>query len=611
MSLSARQRLVNPRLGTYFSIFASLFVAIFLLTLIFEQLRFDDGLLRLAFLAAPVLLYLAIGVSVTTSDTFGFFAAGRRVPAAYSGIVLAMSSLGATFLISGTGLFFFAGFDALILMTGLLTGFILMAMVIAPFYRKFGAFTVPSYLGRRFDSRALRIVTALVAIVPMLLVLAAELKLAGTLASGLTGIPPSVMIAVAAAIGVFAIAPGGARSFTWTAVAQSLALMLAVLIVAVVVSTLQTGLPVPQLANGPLVRGLVRQEVNQGLQLITVWPLAFGLPPEGLQSVAKPYTQAFGAVGPLAFIVSSFMIAAGVAAAPWLLPRVAAAPGVYEARKSIGWATVFAGFLILTISSAAVFLRYFMLDAVLNDRISPLPEWLTVARDFGFIAFDPSLARLDFTQLKIDRDSVLLTLPIASGLPVSFVYLLIAGGFAAAMAAIGATMLALGTIVGEDLLHGMSWEPAKNERRVWIARGAIAMAAIWGMVLTAMAPADPVQMVLWALGLTSAALFPVIVLSIWWKRLTTAGAIAGILAGFAAAAFAIVSSENGTFFIPSAIAASVGFPVAVVSALLVSVIRPEVSRHALEVVRDMRVPGGQIIYDREMQKLQIKRQTRT
>src|SRR6185312_9831631 len=162
MAFGDRARMVNPRLGTYFSIFAALFTALFLLTLIFEQLKFKESLLQLIFFVGPILIYAAIGLSVASNDTLNYFAAGRRVPAAYTGLLLAASSLGATFIVAGTGAFFFAGFDALVLLIGTLTGFVVMAIALAPFYRKFGAYTVPSYLGRRFDSRALRIASAAV-----------------------------------------------------------------------------------------------------------------------------------------------------------------------------------------------------------------------------------------------------------------------------------------------------------------------------------------------------------------------------------------------------------------------------------------------------------------
>ena len=182
-----RARMVNPRLGTYFSIFAALYTALFLLILIFEQLSLDDHLLRLAFFAGPD-SHLRCDRSFRRDERYALLFRGRPAGAgAYTGLLLGASALGGTLIVAGTGMFFFAGFDALVLLIGTLTGFVIMAIALAPFYRKFGAFTVPSYLGRRFESRPLRVVTAAVAAVPMLLVLSAELRMGGGVAQRLVG----------------------------------------------------------------------------------------------------------------------------------------------------------------------------------------------------------------------------------------------------------------------------------------------------------------------------------------------------------------------------------------------------------------------------------------
>jgi cation/acetate symporter len=611
MTFGARARVVNPRLGIYFSIFAALFTALFLLVLIFEQLRLSEALLQMAFFAGPILIYAGIGLSVGSNETLNYFAAGRRVPAAYTGLVLATSALGGTFVVAGTGAFFFAGFDALVLLMGTLTGFVVMAITLAPFYRKFGAFTVPSYLGRRFESHPLRIIAAVVAAVPMLLVLSAELRIGASVAGHLIALNPNLIVCVLALSVAITTAAGGKRSFTWAGVAQSIALFLALLGVATAVSVIMTNLPIPQLANGPIVRGLVRNEASEGLQFVNVWPLAFDLPGEGFATLTKPYTQPFGAVGVLAFAIGTFAIAAGISTAPWLLPRVAASPSVYEARKALGWATVFSGLALLTISAVAIFMRDFALDTVMSERLGPLPKWLYDAAAAHLVAFDQTAARLGFSGLKFDRDGVLFALPIATGLPQAFTYLLLAGALAAALVTAGATMVSLSAILGEDVVQGMSWEPVASQARVWITRGFVSVVAVCGAVLTMIAPTDPLRLVLWALSITGSSLFSVMILSIWWKRLTTAGAIASVVAGFGAAALAILLSEVGAIGTPSPIAGILGLPVALAIALGISLLRPGTSRHALEIVRDIRIPGGEIIYDRDMQRLQLRKHART
>ena len=611
MAFGARARMVNPRLGTYFSIFAALFTALFLLILIFEQLRLDEHLLKVVFFAGPIVIYAAIGLSVASNDTLNYFASGRRVPALYTGVLLATCSLGGTLIVAGTGAFFFAGFDALVLMLGTLTGFVVMAIVLAPFYRKFGAFTVPSYLGRRFESRPLRIITAVVAAVPMLLVLSAELRMGAGVAGRLITASPNMIVALLALSVAVSTASGGMRSFTWVGVAQSIAVFLALLGVATTVSVIVTSLPIPQLANGPMVRSLVHNEVREGLQVVNVWPLAFQLPGEGFAALTKPYTQPFGTIGPLAFVLGTFAIATGISTAPWLLPRVAATPSVYEARKALGWATVFSGLAILTISSVAVFMRDFALDTVMSERLGPLPKWLFDAATAHLVAFDPSAARLGFDGLKFDRDGVLFALPVATGLPMAFAYVLIAGTLAAALVTASATTVSLAAVLCEDVVQGLSWEPAPAQSRVWIVRGFVIIVAVCGALLTIMAPTDPLQLVLWALSITGASLFPVMILSIWWKRLTSVGAIIGVATGFAAAALAIFLSESGTLNVPSPIAGVLGLPISLALALSTSLLRPVRTRHTLEVVRDIRVPGGEIIYDREMQRLQLRKHVST
>lgn len=607
MTFSPKSRLVNPRLGTFFSIFAALFSALFLLDLIFEQLQVSDPALRLILYAGPLALYVATGLIVTTNDQLSFFAAGRRVPAGYTGLILATSALGSTLMVAGCGAFFFAGFDALVLLVGGLAGFVVMAMVLAPFYRKFGAYTVPSYLGRRFDSKTLRLATAMVAAVPILLVLAAELSIGARVASRLTGYGVQAMLAVEVLVLTVAIAPGGMRSFTWTGVAQALALLLAIVIIATVVSVVETSLPVSQLAHGPMVRNMVRNEVNQGLQVVSVWPLAFSLPGEGFQAIAKPYVQPFGAVGSLGFVLGTFVVATGIAAAPWLLPRVAGAPGVYESRKALGWATVFFGVLLLTVTAFAVFVRSYALDAVMSERVGPLPGWLASLASFGFVQYDPNASQISFDAIRFDRDGVIFALPLAAGLPHAFVYLGFAGAIAASLIAAGATVISLASILSEDVVQGLSWEPSADLHRIFLTRAFVPLGALAGVLLATVAPTDPLRLLMWALSLTGASLFPVLALSVWWKRMTPLGAIAGLISGFTIAALAIFASESRLIGLPSVIAGILGLPVATAVTLAVSSFFPETSRHILEVVRDIRVPGGQIIYDREMQRLQLRK----
>jgi cation/acetate symporter len=171
---------------------------------------------------------------------------------------------------------------------------------------------------------------------------------------------------------------------------------------------------------------------------------------------------------------------------------------------------------------------------------------------------------------------------------------------AAALAGAGAVAVALGNALAEDVVQGLSWQSAPPTVRLSVARVAIVASALFGGVIAISAPTDPLKLMLWAFALTGAAAFPVLVLSIWWKRLNAFGTSAGIVTGFAVTVLAILAGEAGWIGVDSALAGAMGLPAGVVAAISVALVTPPPSRQMLEFVRDIRVPGGEIVYDREM-----------
>jgi cation/acetate symporter len=600
MPFSHRARVVNPRLGTYFGIFMSAFVALALMALIFEGLGAPTVALQTAMFAGPLVLYAAIGLAAFTRDPLDFFAAGRRVPAFYSGLVLAQTAMGATGLLALSGAFFLIGFDALCLVVGGLAGFVVMAVMLAPFFRKFGAFTIPSYLGRRFESRALRIAAGAVLTVPMLLMLAGEIRMGAFAASWLLPEPMAINVTLLVAIMILTLAAGGMRSLAWSTSAQCIASLIALLVPVTIVAILLTNLPLPQLSHGPILRALGRAEAAQGLPIILPPALAFDMPMEGLQAIAKRYADAFGSVGPLAFVIMTITALAGVASAPWLLPRVAATPSVYEARKSLGWATLLFGVIMLTLAAVAVFMREYVVDIVTATGPVQIPAWLEELKALGMAAVEDAVRRPTMQSFGFNRDAVLLSLPIAAELPAAVLYLAAGGAIAAALATAGAVAVALGSVLAEDVVYGLSWQPPSPGARLIVSRLSLMAAAVLGGALAIAAPTDPLKLMLWSLALTASTAFPVLVLSIWWKRLNAFGAIAGIVTGFGVTVLAIVAGEAGMIGLDGALAAALGLPAGTFAAVFVTLMTPAPGRHVLELVRDIRVPGGEILIDREM-----------
>ena len=615
MSNTPAKRIVNSRLGVYFAIFASAYVAVILLAMIGEQLAWPPAAVRWAVVLVPLGFYAIIGMAGSTRDPIEFFAAGRRVPAVYNGLAMAFSAFGGTGLVAMTGTLFLVGFDALCLVIGGLAGFVVMGILLAPFFRKFGAYTIPSYLGRRFESPSLRRISAVIVAVPLTLMLVAEIKTAAFAGAFLTAAPSWSIVALVTAALAITLWPGGTRGLTWSSVAEAIAALLALIVPVTIVAVLWTNLPLPQLSYGPLMRALARQEATQGLPLVFAQGFTFDLPGAGLSSITKRFATTFGAVGPQGFVTAMLTIMAGVAVAPWLLPRVATAPGVYHARKSIGWATLVFGLLMLTAAGIAVYMRVLLFDATSDGTV---PAFVLELASRGYTEIDakavasfPEASRSALASIAVLRDAVLLMLPSAAGLPGVFVAFAVAGAIAATLAGGSAAATALGSLLAEDIVHGGKAEPPPDGPRLTTARLGIAFALASGGAGAAFVPGDAFDMLLWALALTGSTLFPVLVMSIWWKRINAFGATAGIASGFGVALLAIIAGELQWLPVDPSLAGLFGIPASCLAAIAATLATPHPGRHMLELVRDIRVPGGEILYDREMRLLQLKKRQRT
>jgi cation/acetate symporter len=597
-------RFVNPRLGTYYAIFASLMVALVLVTLMFEQLGLSDALLRGLMFAVPIALYAAFGFAATTNDGHDYFTAGRRVTSFFSGIVIAISTIGGVGLVCLTGTMAIVGFDGIALLIGWVAGLVFMAVLLTPFLRKVGAHTVPGYLGARFESRLLRVVAAAVLSVPTLLLLVAEVRIGGQVATLMVGQPLGLMSVVVVFLAALMVAGGGMRAFTWTAVAKAIAALLAIAVLATVVSMLVSNLPLPQMTHGNLLRNVARIELTRGAPTLVAPALLFDMPGIGLEPLSKRYLQAFGSIGSVAFSLTVFVILAGIAGMPTMLARSGVATSVYEARKSMGWAVLITTFVLLTLASIAAFLRGYLADLI-GLPGSQLPVWFQALQQYGWadVASKSSIVTLGGISLK--RDATLFALAVAGGLPSGIVYLVMAGALAAALAAATAGLTTLAAILAEDVLQTGDFDSTEEPGRVGIARMSIGVVAIV-VAAIALLPSDPLDLAFWGLGLSASASFPVLILSVLWKRLNAAGAIAGLITGTAVAVGLVLIGEAGLVLLDGPLAAVVAMPTAVVAAVVATRLTAPVSRTVLEFVRDMRVPGGETMLDRRRRIARMK-----
>ena len=606
MAVTSGVRLVNPRLGTYFGIFAAALASLVLMALMLEQLGVSDMAIRFLMFAGPIGLCGALGLLTPASDPNDFFACGRRVPAFFNGLVLAITALGGAGLMALTGAFFTVGFDALCLSLGICSGFVFMGVLVAPFLRKSGDYTVPSYLGRRFESRPLRIVAAAVLAVPLLLLLAAEARFAAYAAAWLTDQPEPIMAVAVVVCACAMVLAGGMRSHTWSASAKAIVALAALAVPATVVALMVSNLPLPQMTHGNILRVITRMETARNLPYLAAPPLAFEIPAQGLEPLAKRFIQTFGSVGSVAFVLMALVATAGTAASPVLLNRPGATPSVHDARKSLGWAVMIASIVFLTLPAIAVFLRQMVLDQVVGQPADRLPSWLQALELVGVARVDPTGPTVSFINISFDRDAAWFALSYAAGFPNALIYLSLAGAVAAALAALAAGLLAGANILSEDIVHGLRAEPATDAARIGTARAALGGLTFVAGWLAVAAPADPLKLFLWSLTVSASAVFPVLILSVWWKRATTWGAIAGMLAGLAVAVAGILLGEAGAWALPGVLAGAVGLPAGFATAIGVSVLSPKPGRSVINTLEEIRVPGGETLYDRELRLQRLK-----
>jgi cation/acetate symporter len=298
---------------------------------------------------------------------------------------------------------------------------------------------------------------------------------------------------------------------------------------------------------------------------------------------------------------------------PALLVRSGTTRSVYDMRKSMGWTVFFVGLIMLSLPAIAVFFRFIILDGAIGTPIEEIPGWFRSLMAVGFVSVDSGSPSLSLENVRFTRDGVFGSFPIAIGLPTAVVYLAIAGALAAAMAAITAQTLTLANMLTDDLVFGLGKRPVANLARLVAARLFVSVAVVAGGITALQVTIDPLHMFCWGLSLSAASIFPCLVMSIWWKRITGSGAIIGMLAGFATTLIYISAARAGITPViignDDMFAAIVGLPVNIAITIIISLLGPVPQSALFEFVRDLRIPGGETISDRELRIAMNKNRT--
>lgn len=603
MAFQSHSRPVNPYVGTSFATFASIIIGLVIILVIFEQLGINSIWLGHVILVAPVLAYIAIGFLARTVLTDEFFVSGRRVPAFYNGLAFAAASFGGIGFFALTGALFVIGFDALAIGLGLVAGLVLMAVLFVPYLRKYGAYTMPSFLGERFESPTLRVTAALLLLLPSLLLLSAEIRIAAEVVSQFTATSFQVLVYVCAVIVVLSNLLGGMRSLTWTTAAQMLVVLMGLLTPLVILSVMHTTLPLPQLTYASLFGDIARVEQAGNLAEVASLPLTSALPGENTVTIKKQMLQMFGFIGRFDFLFLLICVALGSAVLPSGLMRIGTSASVLQARRSIGWGVVLMSLLMMSLPAVAVFTKYLLFDAVINQPLASLPHWFNELQGAGMVQMldinhNGLLALREFAVL---RNGVSLMLPIAGELPFVLVGFVAAAGMAAALAAAGAQLVAMSSAISEDLVQGALWRDVSGAKRLLIARLSMILFVIGACFIAIGVDFDILHMGLWALSLCAGSFFAPLVLSIWWRDVSRTAVLAGMLSGAAVTFFVILLNWTGVatsvLGVEHLTAAILGVPVSFATIIGINYLRPAPTGSGGETLDEIRIPDGETLYD--------------
>ncbi len=488
-------------------------------------------------------LYVGIAVWSRVRSTAGFYVAGRDVPPLANGMATGADWMSAASFISMAGLVSFMGYTGAIYLMGWTGGYVLLALLLAPYLRKYGKFTTSEFLGDRYYSQTARVVGALCTIFVSFTYIAGQMRGVGVVFSRFLEVEVETGVVIGMVIVLFYATLGGMRGITWTQVAQYAVLIVAYLIPAVAISWKITGQPVPQIGFG----ATVAEGTNAGrflLETLDHLHRELGMP---------AYTDAFvpGKKGMLDVLAITGALMVGTAGLPHVLIRFYTVPSARAARWSALWALVFIALLYTTAPAVAAFARVNLIQSLHGVAVANVPPWFESWEATGLIGFDDKDGDGRITlsgdaqrnELRVDRDIMVLANPEIARLPAWIVALVAAGGLAAALSTAAGLLLVISSAISHDFAK--SWlAPGLSERReLSLARATAAVAVLIAAWFGINPPGFVAQVVAFAFGLAASSFFPALVLGIFWKRATREGAVAGMLAGILFTATYIVWFE--------------------------------------------------------------------
>ena len=534
-------------------------------------------------------LYLYIGWRSRVRDSAGFYVAGQGVPAIANGAATAADWMSAASFISMAGLISVLGYDGSIYLMGWTGGYVLLALLLAPYLRKFGKYTVPDFVGDRYYSKAARLVAVVAALFVSLTYVAGQMRGVGIVFSRFLQVDISTGVIIGMVIVGFFSVLGGMKGITWTQVAQYCILITAFLIPAGAIAFLLTGNPIPQLA---FTFSDIVPKLNQ-LQL----DLGF-----------KEYTQPFANKSMLDVLFITIALMVGTAGLPHVIVRFYTVPDVRSARFSAGWALLFIALLYTSAPALATFARYNLINTLHDQPIEQVRQldWVNKWEKTKLLTFDDKNndGRVELTpdkatsEITIDPDIIVLSTPEVAKLAPWVIALVAAGGLAAALSTASGLLLVISSAIAHDVYYRIIRPDASESQQVFVGRMMVGLAVALAGYLGINPPGFVAQVVAFAFGLAASSFFPIIVLGIFDKRTNREGAIAGMITGLVFTLFYIIGVKFGGmqpwFFGVSAEGiGTLGMIINFIVTFVVSRLTPPPPPAIQEMVEYLRAPDGE------------------
>ncbi|MBT7653798.1 MAG: cation acetate symporter [Flavobacteriaceae bacterium] len=542
-------------------------------------------------------IYMIIAIVARAGSTKEFYVAGGGVHPIVNGMATAADWMSAASFLSMAGLIAFMGFSGGQYLMGWTGGYVLLALLLAPYLRKFGKFTVPDFIGERYYSKNARLVALICALFISFTYVVGQMKGVGVAFARFLNVPFDTGVLIGIGIVFFYAVLGGMKGITYTQVAQFCVLIFAFTVPAIYISLQMTGNPIPQVGFGS--KGTDGVYLLEKLNLLSQ-DLGF----DAYTSIDK------GNLVNMFFITGALMF--GTAGLPHVIVRFFTVPRVKDARISAGWALLFIAILYTTAPAVAVFARTNIINTLSEKSYSEVPQWFTNWEKTGLLTFDDKnkdgiiqyVADTQINELTVDQDIIVLANPEIANLPPWVIGLVVAGGLAAALSTAAGLLLVISTSISHDLLKNYLRPDISEKNELYAARVAIAVAVVAAGLAGLNPPGFVAQVVALAFGLAASSFFPAIILGIFDKRMNKEGAITGMIVGIVFTASYIIYfkpqlggpglPENFWWGISPEGIGTLGMILNFIIALIVSRFTTAPPKEVQELTESIRTPRGSV-----------------